>query len=132
MDTEDIERRLATLHAKPPGPGLRGRILASARETWAARVDATMALWEPARSWGMAIAATMLVCAAISWREEHLMADRFSHSLVAEDASERALRVLCAEVGLDHGYAARWALISREAARTGDEMASLRRELAIQ
>lgn len=113
MDFELMEKRLAGLRAKGFGGALRARVLGVAREAWGDRIEARAALWRLLRGWAMAVAAVVITCGAISWREESLTARCLVSRPAAGDALGDVLRSVCSEVGLNHGYAARLALIVR-------------------
>lgn len=132
MRAEEIEGRLAGLQTHGPSVALRARVLAGARDVWMRRTEARLAFGRFLRGWVATIAAAMLVCAVISWREEALSARYFASRSACEDSSEKVLRAVCAEVGLNHGYAARWAFVWREQRRSGGGLAPLWREMVIQ
>ncbi len=113
MDPESIEGRLAGLCLRGSDAALRARVLGAAREAWGDRVSGRAALWRLVRGWAMAVAAVLVACGAISWREESLTARHMVSRPVSGDAREDVLRKVCSDVGLNHGYAARLALIVR-------------------
>jgi hypothetical protein len=132
MNLEEIEARLAEFRTPEPDPGLRVRTLACAGAEWVRRARARLIFRRFVRGWAVAVAAAVLICAAIGWREESLTARCFASRPAEVDRFERALRSVCAEVGLNDGYAARWALLQRE--RRGQEAVAARlwREMVIQ
>ncbi len=113
MDPESIEGRLAGFCLRGSDAALRARVLGAAREAWGDRIDARAALWRLVRRWAIAVAAVLVACGAISWREESLTGRCLVSRPAAGDAWEDVLRSVCSEVGLNHGYAARLALIVR-------------------
>lgn len=132
MKDEEIEGRLAGLQMRGPSMAMRARLLSGARDEWMRRIEARLAFGRFLRGWVATIAAAVLLCAGISWREEALSARYFASRSACEDSSEKVLRAVCAEVGLNHGYAARWAYVCRERRGAGEGLAPLWRDLMIQ
>lgn len=132
MSSEDVERRLAGLRIPDAGWGLRTRVLARAGEEWILRSRSRRSIRRFLGRWAAAVAAAILLSAGISWREESLTVRCFASRPLGEDPSERALSVVCAEAGLNHGYAARWAAVLRGRRASEGGVARLWREMAIQ
>ncbi|HPA19016.1 MAG TPA: hypothetical protein PLU30_14805 [Verrucomicrobiae bacterium] len=132
MRPKEIEGRLAGLQARGPTPGLRAQLLADAREEWVRRKVARLAFWQFVRGWLAVVSAAVMICAGISWREESVTARCFARQGETVDPCEMALREVCAEVGLNHGYADRWASVIRERRAPGKGRMALWEELAIE
>ena len=132
MKVDEIEDRLALFRTRGPSPAFRARVLADARGEWIRRTGARIAFWRFVLGWTMALVTVVLLCAVVSWREESLTGGCFVARNGMEEASERVLSALCAEVGLDHSYAARWAFVSRERRNSGSAPILLWREPVIQ
>lgn len=114
MITDEIEGRLTGLRARRPTPGMRARLLTGAREEWLLRSAERRAFWRFIGGWFAVVSAVVMICAGISWREESATARYLASRPETVDPFDRALHNLCAEVGLNHGYAARWAFMIRE------------------
>lgn len=119
MISDDIEGRLTGLQVCRPTPAMRAWLLAGAREEWLRRSAERRAFWRFIRGWLATVSAAVIICAGVSWREESATARHFAGRPETVDPFDRALSDLCADVGLNHGYAARWAFMIRERTAPG-------------
>ena len=114
MIPDEIEDRLTGFQTRRTTPAMRARLLTTAREEWLLRSAERRALWRFIGRWFASVSAAVIICAGISWREESATARYVASRPGTVDPFDRALREVCADVGLNHGYAARWAFMIRE------------------